>query len=314
MAAGAARVMTAGSICAAFWVGLLYGRGLAPTELSSPRYVAPVHLPFTPLSEEKIPFILLGVITNPSGFKRRKMLREFSLLSGGAKGGVRTEYVIGQGYVGEAPPAALQQKVAAEVSEHGDIVFVDGRENLPNVGKATEKSAAWWLSAPRRSAASVFCKTDDDSLIHLGHLSATLQAAVQQLASEHFLYSFVRWRGWLPLHRLQACGGGWGGPGDAISQMEDPANHCELAEGPFPQGTGTLTCMSAALAKRLASEEEFDTFLRVAKARNDFGALCRTANECAAHSPGETSHVRILAAPSMSTVGASQPWRGFNNG
>ena len=45
-------------------------------------------------------------------------------------------------------------------------------------------------------------------------------------------------------------GGGWGGPADAIYQMEDPVNKCELAEGPFPQGTGSLTCMSRALARK----------------------------------------------------------------
>lgn len=130
------------------------------------------------------------------------------------------------------------------MEEHGDVVLVQAREALPHVGKATEKSAAWWLTAPQRSGARVFCKTDDDSLIHLGHLAASLRAVVEQVDSPYFLYSYVRWRGWLPFNRLQACGGGWGGPGDAIHQMEDPINHCELAEGPFPQGTGTLTCMS----------------------------------------------------------------------
>lgn len=83
----------------------------------------------------------------------------------------------------------------------------------------------------------------------------------------------------------QACGGGWGGPLDAIRQMEDPANHCARAEGPFPQGTGTLTCMSRALALLTARDERFGEWLAVARARNDYGAPCQTAAACAAHPP-----------------------------
>ena len=45
--------------------------------------------------------------------------------------------------------------------------------------------------------------------------------------------------------------------------MEDPTAGCALAEGPFPQGTGTLTCMSRDLAVKLARSEEFKTFLQV---------------------------------------------------
>ena len=54
------------------------------------------------------------------------------------------------------------------------------RERLPHVGKATEKSAAWWLSAPLRSNARFFCKTDDDSLVHLSHLRSALLASLEQ--------------------------------------------------------------------------------------------------------------------------------------
>ena len=68
--------------------------------------------------------------------------------------------------------------------------------------------------------------------------------------------------------------------------MEDPDNHCDLAEGPFPQGTGQLTCLSRPLALALAASAEFDTFQRVAMARNDFGRPCETAAECATHPHG----------------------------
>ena len=61
-------------------------------------------------------------------------------------------------------------------------------------------------------------------------------------------------------------------------------NHCETAEGPFPQGTGCLTCLSASLAKRLARSGDFRHFVDVARARNDLGKPCRSRVACAAAS------------------------------
>jgi len=279
-----------------FWLGLLYGRGLAPRDMALPRTsvrqfgvpsAAARGTPAAPARDDEAPpFILLGVITNPLSFELRRMLRDFAVLSGGQAGGVRTEFVVGNSYFKDPPTAEQQAAVAAEAAAHDDVVFVNGREKLPHVGKATEKSAAWWSTAPLRSAAAIFCKTDDDSLIHLGHLSESLQAVVRTLGTKHFIYSYIRWRGWLPFNRLQACGGGWGGPADAMRQMEDPVNRCELAEGPFPQGTGTLTCMSGELARLLAQEPHFETFQQVARARNDFGTPCKTAKSCATHQRG----------------------------
>ena len=226
--------------------------------------------------------VLVGVITNPPNFARREMLRDFGTKPGVADGRVSVEYVVGDAYWTHEPPsAAVQEQVAAEAREHGDVVFVKAREALPHVGKATEKSAAWWLSAPTRSGARFFCKTDDDSLVHLAHLRASLLAALAQAPVSHLLYSYVRWRGWLPGFRFQACGGGWGGPIDAIHHIEDPSSHCELAEGPFPQGTGTLTCISRDLAVKMARSDEFRSFYEVARARNDLGTPCKTADECA---------------------------------
>ena len=143
--------------------------------------------------------VLLGVITYPPNFDARVMLRDFNTRPGVADGRVKVEYVVGDSYYTEPPGAAMQQRMAAEVEKHGDVVFVSAREALPHVGKvnpspnhgpspgpspgpgpgpspgpsphqATEKSAAWWLSAPLRSNAKFFCKTDDDSLVHLSHL------------------------------------------------------------------------------------------------------------------------------------------------
>ena len=59
-------------------------------------------------------------------------------------------------------------------------------------------------------------------VIHQRHLHAALRAAQSQTPTPHVLFSYVRWRGWLPNDRLLACGGGWGGPYDALKQMNAP--------------------------------------------------------------------------------------------
>ena len=236
------------------------------------------------------PYLLIGVISSPTSFGRREMLRSFASASSRSTPSARrvaTEFVFGTSlYEGEVA-VDTQRRLAAEARAHGDVVFVDARERLPHVGKATEKSAAWWLTAPKRSGASWFCKTDDDSLLHHQHLASALAAAERQARSPNILFSYVRWRGWLPDNRFQACGGGWGGPVDAIRHIEDPETHCGLAEGPFPQGTGQLTCLSRPLALALAHSVEFDAFQRIAMVRNDFGVPCKTADECALHPFGQ---------------------------
>ena len=246
-----------------------------------------------------VPFLLIGCISSPEGFARRSMLRSFAEATAGPPARrVRTEFIFGERFFARLPPVAAQRRLADEARRHHDAVFVDGRERLPHVGKATEKSAAWWLSAPRRSGARFFCKTDDDSLLHHEHLTAALAAADRQARGAHVFFSYIRWRGWEPFHRFQACGGGWGGPIDTIRHLEDPKEHCELAEGPFPQGTGALTCLSASLARELANSTHFTDFLSVAKARNDFGAPCATAKECAVRS-GKAQGAKLQHAPGL---------------
>lgn len=204
------------------------------------------------------PYVLLGVVSYPPNFEQRNLLRRFSSESGGRRGDGRVpgegphlaaEYVFGDSYYGSPPGRDMQAKLALEFNEHGDAVFVNAREGIPNVGKASEKSAAWWLEAPKRSGARFFCKTDDDSLIHGAHLASALAAAEKAAGdSRHplILLSYIRWRGWIPHYDFQACGGGWGGPMDAINQMEDPRNKCERAEGPFPQVIARLHLLSRA--------------------------------------------------------------------
>ena len=240
--------------------------------------------------EDDSPFLLVGVISSPASFGRRAMLRSFAEHSaGGPERRVRTEFVFGKRFYVRPPTAEVQQRLADESRRHGDVVFVDARERLPNVGKATEKSAAWWLSAPLRSSARFFCKTDDDTLIHHAHLASALAAAEAQSGSPNILFSYIRWRGWLPFHRFQACGGGWGGPIDAIRHLLDPKEHCDLAEGPFPQGTGQLTCLSRPLALALAESADFADFLRGERgsparlSRATIRRPCRTHDHAADH-------------------------------
>ena len=109
--------------------------------------------------------VLIAVISASKNFKRRSMLRRWATLDGVSDDAVTTEFVLGDSTYGSSgADRELDSNVSAEAQTHGDIVIVHGREALPHVGKATEKSAAWWLSAPLRSNASFFCKTDDDSV------------------------------------------------------------------------------------------------------------------------------------------------------
>ena len=103
-------------------------------------------------TEPEPPFLLLGVISSPASFGRRAMLRDFAARASGGMlaqahvGGravVRTEFVFGRTFYERPPSADVQRRLAAEAAQYGDVVFVDGRERLPHVGKATEKSAAW---------------------------------------------------------------------------------------------------------------------------------------------------------------------------
>lgn len=277
VATGIAQLLCSIAI-ASFCIGLLYGRGLV-----QPGYIAPRRLrrdAHTGLAPPGNVLVLLGVITHPSHSRRRRLLRDFARRSSRAHTRVRLEFVVGRDHFRDPPSPEEHKALDEEAARWDDLVYVAARENLPHVGKAAEKSAAWWSTAPLRVNAAVFCKTDDDSLVHLDHLHSVLNATIRSLTTGYFLLSYVRWRGWLSGGRLQACGGGWGGPSDALRQIEAPA--CDGAEGPFPQGTGTLTCLSAPLARHLARDSHFHAFQAVAHARNDFGTPCRTARECAA--------------------------------
>ena len=146
------------------------------------------------------PYVLVGVISYPPNFEQRNLVRQFARTTGGQRGDgrvpgegphVATEYVFGDSYYGAPPAHAVQTRLADEAAQHGDVLFVNAREGIPNVGKASEKSAAWWLDAPKRSGARFFCKTDDDSLIHGAHLAGALAAAEKAAGGGMYIYISV---------------------------------------------------------------------------------------------------------------------------
>lgn len=119
--------------------------------------------------------VLMAVITNPSHIQERAELRAFYKQAfPSEREKMRVVFVMGNNYFLGNPPKplssetkALLKEVMGESKREGDIVWVDGREALPHVGKATEKSAAWWQTAPSLGNYGFYCKSDDDSLIHL---------------------------------------------------------------------------------------------------------------------------------------------------
>ena len=147
-----------------FFFGVLYGAGVRDPGPSHV-VISNEHRGSRPMSlspavevepEVDAPYVLLGVISSPAAFGRRGMLREFAAKAHGPPGRtVRNEFVFGDRFYESPPSAEVQQRLADEATRYGDAVFVGARERLPHVGKATEKSAAWWLSAPLRSSGAV---------------------------------------------------------------------------------------------------------------------------------------------------------------
>jgi len=231
--------------------------------------------------------VLMAVITNPSHIKERAELRAFYRdRFPTEQGKVRVVFVMGNNYFLGNPPKPLSAEtkqllkvVMAESKEQGDIVWVDGREALPHVGKATEKSAAWWQTAPSLGNYGYYCKSDDDSLIHLSRLRRDLEDA-----GESSLYGYVAFRGWKPNYKFQACGI------DVRPSFVEQAlqgkdfardENCTDSVGPFPYAGGNLVCMGQVLANTLAHDGHFNAFVRKAHERNDGGIACKSPLECA---------------------------------
>ena len=65
---------------------------------------------------------------------------------------------------------------------------------------------------------------DDDTLIHPSHLASTVAQLRHELGDGAAVYlGNMKWRGWEPHHRFQACGGVWGGAPATAAHL---ANRC----------------------------------------------------------------------------------------
>jgi len=263
----------------------------APAQLQVPLATTPEPQQVAPMIVEgkHDGSLLLAVITNPAHIAERALVRQFykdTFADDISSGRVRVVFVVGRNYYLGNPPKPMPQtvkeviqKVMVEAKQEGDIVWVDGRENLPHVGKATEKSAAWWQTAPSLGNYGYYCKSDDDSLIHISRLRRDLEAA-----GESVLYGYVAFRGWKPNYKFQACGI------DARPSAVEQALHgvdmhrdenCSDSVGPFPYAGGNLVCMGSNLSRQLAADPHFAGFVAKAHTRNDNGIKCHSPLECA---------------------------------
>lgn len=253
--------------------------------------------------------ILLGVMSSPLNPRLRTQWREWGAAFSTYQKAVDVRFVLGKEFHKAAFAAARRQRrrtpegvaaddatpprlVDAEVKEYDDILFVEGREKLPHVGKVTEKSAAWWTTIGRlQPGYRFYCKGDDDTLVHLDRLHETLAEVERSRGRDAAVYfGHIKWRGWDVGHRFQACGGGWGPArktGDDIAYGGVLPNGvryppCPHAAGPYPYISGGMVCMSRRLVEIVAADGAFLDFLAVARERNTRGMPCRSPQVCAA--------------------------------
>ena len=242
--------------------------------------------------------VFLGVMSNPTSDRLRRQLREWNAqFSSHTSGHVAVRYVFGASFHNQtAPPAEALETARRESAAHADLLYVDGRERLPHVGVVTEKSAAFWRAiAAKEPGYAFYCKSDDDTLVHLDRLHSVLAHVARREGAERPVYlGHMKWRGWDAGYRFQACGGSWGnaaktkqdilygGPYDVSKPNGPQYPPCPHAAGPYPYMSGGMVCMSAALAKLVAADRAFGDFLTVAKARNEHGERCKKPTVCAA--------------------------------
>ena len=123
-------------------------------------------------------------------------------------------YIFGSSFYNASsePPIEAVNLARTEAAMHSDILFVDGRERLPHVGVVTEKSAAFWREiATKEPGYAFYCKSDDDTMVHLDRLHRVLgQVGRAEGADRPIYFGHMKWRGWDEGYRFQACGGSWG--------------------------------------------------------------------------------------------------------
>ena len=157
---------------------------------------APLGMAASPSME---PYVVLGVMANPSNPRLRDQWRGWGQRFVAYQHSVRVRFVFGSSFyeAGLAEGAPTAPQLDLEQASRGDLIFVDGREKLPNVGVVTEKSAAFWRSASAREPAARWtCKCDDDTLVHLDRLEATLRHVEERNPEQAVYLGHVKWRGW----------------------------------------------------------------------------------------------------------------------
>ena len=83
-----------------------------------------------------------------------------------------------------------------------------------------------------------YCKSDDDTLVHLDHLTALVDELQRALPADKPVYlGHTKWRGWDVDDRFQACGGGWGAAKKTTNDLRHSAD-CPHAAGPYPYMSG----------------------------------------------------------------------------
>ena len=194
-------------------------------------------------------------MTNPDNAARRTDLR---LWASHFNGTTRQAFVVGGSYFGGRDSAGRPQslhgspaeRLADERTNHKDVFVLEtARERLPHIGVVTEKSAEWWLTAAAREPRyTYYCKSDDDTLVHHDRLEVVLRQLEREMPGRAVYFGHMKWRGWEPHHRFQACGGGWG---DAKKTADDILRGgilhgttryppCPYAAGPYPYMSGGM--------------------------------------------------------------------------
>ena len=242
--------------------------------------------------------ILLGVMSNPTSSRLRDQLREWNHRFAIHRRGVDVRYIFGSSFYGgvngssdaEVPHEAIVG-ARSEAAAHDDLLYVNGRERLPHVGVVTEKSAAFWREVGGLAPDyNFYCKSDDDTMVHLDRLHAVLSHAARAEGPNRPIYlGHMKWRGWEVGKRFQACGGTWGNAvktasdilSGGIAHGHERYPPCPHAAGPYPYMSGGMVCMSRALQRIVAADQSFGDFLTVAKARNDHGTRCKKPQICA---------------------------------
>ena len=243
--------------------------------------------------------VLLGVMSNPGKPQLRAQIRaEWNSRFSRSGDGVDTLFVLGTSFYanattapGSSAPAEIASAVRAESQASGDLLYVTGRERLPHVGVVTEKSASFWREVGTlRPGYSFYCKSDDDTLVHLDRLHAVLNHVARTEGPERPIYfGHMKWRGWDEPHKFQACGGTWGNAVKTASDIlfggklnnGETYPPCPDAAGPYPYMSGGMVCMSSAMQKIVAADTAFRDFYIVARSRNEHGVACRRPAECA---------------------------------